>query len=87
MSTPTPVSLLLSLISHSFPPLSAGHDIPGEGEHKVMEYIRWEKRRPEYVPNQVRGGEEEQRLPPPPHHLEGGREVFIAHRVSHRVSS
>ncbi|KAI8112489.1 hypothetical protein M9434_003812 [Picochlorum sp. BPE23] len=29
----------------------SGHDVPGEGEHKVMEYIRWAKKSPEYEPN------------------------------------
>jgi len=30
----------------------SGHDVPGEGEHKIMEYIRWAKRDPKYQPNQ-----------------------------------
>lgn len=32
--------------------VSSGHEVPGEGEHKIMEYIRWEKRQPSYQPNQ-----------------------------------
>ena len=30
----------------------AGHDVPGEGEHKIMEHIRWAKRSADYAPNQ-----------------------------------
>ena len=29
----------------------SGPDIPGEGEHKIMEYIRWAKQQPDYKPN------------------------------------
>lgn len=29
----------------------SGHDVPGEGEHKIMEYIRWAKRSPGYAAN------------------------------------
>lgn len=29
----------------------SGHDVPGEGEHKIMEYIRNTKAGPDYNPN------------------------------------
>ena len=29
----------------------SGHDVPGEGEHKILEFIRHEKHKPNYDPN------------------------------------
>lgn len=29
----------------------SGHEVPGEGEHKIMEYIRTVKAQPDYNPN------------------------------------
>lgn len=29
----------------------SGHEVPGEGEHKIMEYLRLAKSQPNYNPN------------------------------------
>ena len=29
----------------------SGHDVPGEGEHKIMDYIRYRKAQADYDPN------------------------------------
>lgn len=29
----------------------SGHDVPGEGEHKIMEYLRWAQKSPDYEAN------------------------------------
>ncbi|CAH2107035.1 unnamed protein product [Euphydryas editha] len=29
----------------------SGHETPGEGEHKIMDYIRWARSQPDYNPN------------------------------------
>jgi 5'-3' exoribonuclease 1 len=31
----------------------SGHDVPGEGEHKIMEFVRGRKSQPNYNPNEV----------------------------------
>ena len=34
----------------------SGHETPGEGEHKIMDFIRYEKSKPDYNPNFVANG-------------------------------
>ena len=36
---------------HDLTIIFSGHDVPGEGEHKIMEFIRHEKHKPNYNPN------------------------------------
>ena len=36
---------------HNLTIIFSGHDVPGEGEHKIMEFIRHEKHKPNYDPN------------------------------------
>lgn len=36
---------------HDLTIIFSGHDVPGEGEHKIMEFIRHEKHKPDYDPN------------------------------------
>lgn len=36
---------------HDLTIVFSGHDVPGEGEHKIMEFIRHEKHKPDYDPN------------------------------------
>ena len=40
------------ILAHPISYYPLGHDVPGEGEHKVMEFIRLEKRKPTWGPNQ-----------------------------------
>lgn len=36
---------------HNLTIVFSGHDVPGEGEHKILEFIRHEKHKPNYNPN------------------------------------
>ena len=36
---------------HDLTIVFSGHDVPGEGEHKIMEFMRHQKHKPEYNPN------------------------------------
>lgn len=38
-------------IWHGVKVILSGHETPGEGEHKIMDFIRHEKAKPEYDPN------------------------------------
>jgi 5'-3' exonuclease len=36
---------------HNLTIILSGHDVPGEGEHKIMEFMRHQKHKPDYNPN------------------------------------
>ena len=36
---------------HDLTIVFSGHDVPGEGEHKIMEFMRHQKHKPDYNPN------------------------------------
>ena len=51
LSRPDPI-FPFCISAHPILYYPSGHDVPGEGEHKVMEFIRLEKRKPTWGPNQ-----------------------------------